>query len=131
MNRHVLLVAALAALAACNQPRTTPDRQVPGGEPGRGPAALARYGCGGCHVIPGVTNADGRVGPPLNDFADRGFVGGVAGNNPDSLVEWIRRPDHLNPGTAMPNLGVTEQDARDMAAYLYTLRRDRGQRLGR
>lgn len=95
---------------------------VAGGAPARGPAAIARYGCGTCHVIPGVRGAEGLVGPPLTRFAHRAYVGGLLPNRPDNLVAWIRDPKRFNPATAMPALGVSEEEARDIAAYLYTLR---------
>lgn len=116
-------VLTVLMLAGCDALRERPPaRQVPGGDPSRGPAALATYGCGACHRIPGVDRAEGRVAPPLDDYGDRAFVAGVLANTPDNLVRWIRYPTQVNPPTAMPDLGVTEQDARDMAAYLYTLR---------
>jgi cytochrome c len=89
------------------------------GAPSRGPAAIGRYGCGGCHTIPGITGADGKVGPPLDGVGQRVYIAGQQRNTPDNLVSWIRYPRHVAPHTAMPEMGVTEQDARDIAAYLY------------
>jgi cytochrome c1 len=88
------------------------------GDPRRGEAAIGRYGCGSCHVIPGLDRARGKVGPPLTDFAQRTYIAGNAFNTPHNLAAWIRRPDSVEPGTVMPTLGVTEQDARDISAYL-------------
>ena len=88
------------------------------GDPHRGAAAIGRYGCGTCHVIPGLARARGKVGPPLTDFAQRTYIAGNAYNTPDNLAAWIRRPDSVEPGTVMPTLGVTEQEARDISAYL-------------
>lgn len=106
--------------------RTTkaPVQQVPGGDPSRGAVALRAYGCGACHTIPGVPMANALVGPPLNSWGERQYIAGRLLNEPAHLVEWIRFPQAIEPGTAMPNMGVSEQDARDMAAYLYTLGRD-------
>jgi len=117
--------AALAAalLFACvRTPTRVPPPQVPGGDPGRGAALISSFGCGSCHVIPGVRDADGTVGPPLTDFSDRGYIAGELPNNGDNLIRWIMDPRDVEPGTAMPDLGVTESQARDIAAYLFTLR---------
>lgn len=95
---------------------------VPGGEPERGQRALRAYGCGACHMVPGVPGADGLVGPPLIKWAHRSYIAGQLPNTPANLVRWIRDPQAVEPGTAMPDLGVTEDDARDIAAYLYTLK---------
>jgi cytochrome c len=73
-----------------------------------------------------VPHAYATVGPPLNDWADRHFIAGHLANNPDNLILWLRFPQEVDPGNAMPDLGVSEQDARDISAYLYTLRRDNG-----
>jgi cytochrome c1 len=80
------------------------------------------YGCGSCHAIPGVRGADSGVGPPLAGFGRRRFIAGRVPNEPDELVRWILHPQGVKPGTAMPDLGVSDQHARDIAAYLYTLR---------
>jgi len=110
----------LGALVACREERAR-GRVVPGGDAARGRGAIVAYGCGGCHVIPGVPGASGRVGPPLTDYAARAFVAGALPNEPASLVRWIRDPQGVTPGTAMPDLGVPDSVARHMAAFLYTL----------
>jgi cytochrome c len=96
--------------------------QVPGGDPAAGARLLAAYGCGSCHEIRGVTLARGKVGPPLTNIRERSYLAGRLPNIPDNMIRWIRDPQTYSPGTAMPNLGVTEGDARHMAAYLYAIR---------
>lgn len=93
-----------------------------GGDADRGRQAALRYQCGACHEIPGVHRASGQTGPSLSKVANRVFIAGRLANQPADLVRWIRSPQSINPGGGMPNLGVTEGDARDIAAYLYTLR---------
>jgi cytochrome c2 len=95
---------------------------VPGGSAQRGAQRITRFGCAACHRIPGVKNASGNVGPPLDRIADRTYIAGMLRNTPANLVRWIREPQAVVPGNAMPNMGVSEADARDIAAYLYTLR---------
>jgi cytochrome c2 len=96
---------------------------VPGGDPQQGAAVLRAYGCGSCHNIPGVVGAHSAVGPPLDRWAERHYIAGSLLNTPDNLIRWIRSPQAIEPGTAMPDLGVTAEDARHMSAYLYTLQR--------
>lgn len=115
---------ALALPAACVEAPSPSRKAVAGGDADRGARLVASYGCGSCHDIPGIPGARGRVGPPLTDFAERAYIAGALRNEPLSLVRWIRFPQQVEPGTAMPDLGVTEPHARDIAAYLYTL--DRG-----
>jgi cytochrome c1 len=95
---------------------------VPGGHPSHGPAVIEAYGCGACHTIPGVRSAQGLVGPPLLWWSRRTFIAGEVPNTPENLVRWIRFPQSIEAHTAMPTLGLSDQDARDVAAYLYTLR---------
>ena len=90
-----------------------------GGDPSVAPAIFRRYGCVGCHVIPGVPGADGKVGGSLVDLRVRVYVGGVLNNTPDNLVQWIVSPQRFSPNTAMPTTGISEADARHLAAYLY------------
>jgi cytochrome c2 len=94
-------------------------RAMTGGDPERAPEIMRRYGCGGCHTVPGLTGADGQVGPPLAGLVHRVYIGGVANNAPDNLVQWIVSPQTFSPRTAMPATGITEAEARDVAAYLY------------
>jgi len=95
--------------------------QVMNGDAARGRATFVEYGCGACHVIPGVSGAIGTVGPSLAGFADRAYIAGVLTNAPGDLTRWLINPPLFAPDTAMPDLGVTDGAAADMAAYLYTL----------
>src|SRR3569623_2037404 len=92
-----------------------------GGEPEAGRAALARRPCGGCHAIPGVAGATGAVAASLDGFASRVYIDGRLQNTPDNLVAWSVDPHAIDPPNAMPATGVSRREARDMAAYLYTL----------
>ena len=91
-----------------------------GGDPRRGEAMFIQYGCGSCHALRNVREATGMVGPPLDGIGLRVIVGGHLANNPDNMQKWIRDPQHVSPGTAMPDLNVGEGDARDITAFLYT-----------
>jgi cytochrome c len=91
-----------------------------GGDPSRGEALFIQYGCGSCHALRNVRNATGMVGPPLDGVALRVIIGGHLANKPENMERWIRDPQHVAPGTAMPNLEVGEADARDITAFLYT-----------
>ena len=97
-----------------------PTWSVRGGDPKIGREAVVKHGCGACHVIPGIPTARGRVGPQLEDFRIQTYVGGVLPNTPENLVAWIQNPPAASPRTAMPNLGITEEVARHIAAYLYS-----------
>lgn len=113
---------ALLALVAGGCGQAERETQISGGDHGRGREYLERYGCGSCHVVPGLATASGKVGPPLDRVARRGYLGGVLPNTPDNMIAWIRFPQKFAPKSAMPDLGVSEAEARDMAAYLYTLK---------
>jgi cytochrome c2 len=97
-------------------------RMLTGGDPRRGRALARTFGCAGCHTIPGVIGADGQIGPPLDGIANRMYIGGVVTNTPEDMVRWIMNPKAIDARTAMPVVGVDEVQARDIAAYLYTLR---------
>jgi cytochrome c len=122
--RMLLAVALLAAIAtaSCEQRATLPPPEVRNGDPGRGAQLITTYGCGTCHSVPGVAAARGTVGPPLDHMGQRSYIAGKLPNTGDNLQRWIRNPQQIVPGNAMPNLGVTSQDARDIAAYLLNLR---------
>lgn len=91
-----------------------------GGDPRRGEALFIQYGCGSCHSLTDVRTATGMVGPPLDGIALRMIIAGHLANNPSNMERWIRDPQHVSPGTAMPDLDVGETDARDITAFLYT-----------
>jgi cytochrome c2 len=93
-----------------------------GGNPEQGSLKISQYGCSTCHTIPGIPGANAKVGPPLNGFAMRVYIAGEIPNTPDNLRHWIQKPHDINPRTAMPEMGVSDEDSRHIAAYLYTLR---------
>ncbi|MBI2954427.1 MAG: c-type cytochrome [Chloroflexi bacterium] len=92
------------------------------GNPQQGQQAIGRYGCGSCHTIPGVPNANGTTAPSLAGVGSRQQIAGVLPNTPDNMARWIQDPQAVKSGTRMPSMGVTESDARDIAAYLETLK---------
>ncbi len=116
------LAALCLLLAGCAAPAAAASGYVvPNGDVERGRRALRDYGCGSCHKIDGVPGAVSYVGPPLDGWAVRQYIAGTLPNTPDNLIRWIMHPQAIEPGTAMPDMDVTEQDARDMSAYLYSL----------
>jgi cytochrome c len=122
----IIGLALLLSLMACTGGKITAAYTVEtGGNAHRGAALISQYRCGACHYIPGIHDARGMVGPPLMFFGQRTFIAGEVPNSPENLVRWIRSPKSIEPGTAMPDLGLSEQEARDVAAYLYTLREEK------
>lgn len=97
-------------------------RAATGGDPDGGKKTIERYGCVACHNIPGVSGAAGQVGPELKAITQRAHLAGFLTNDPASLMAWIQHPQAVRPGVGMPEMGVTDKDARDIAAYLYTIR---------
>ena len=116
----------MAARLPAARPRERPA-EIAGaaqqGDAAEGRRAMQQYACATCHVIPGVTGATQQVGPPLTGIANRGYIAGVVQNTPENMVRWLMWPQRLSPLSVMPDLGVTEEDARNMAAYLQTLRK--------
>lgn len=115
----------LLLMSGCERPRALSAEEavlVVGGDPERGELAFRRYGCGSCHSIGGVPGAAGLVGPPLGGIGARAYVAGVLTNTPENITRWIQSPREVDPLTAMPDLGVTAAEARDIAAWLYTRR---------
>lgn len=133
MRRRVFIIFAITIIlclaaagsyrgAAIARRTAVEAEALTGGDVEAGRAAVKTYGCDACHTIPGVVDARGLVGPPLTQIANRIYIGGVLTNTPDNLIKWIQNPPGVDPRTAMPNLGVHETEARNIAAYLYTLR---------
>jgi cytochrome c len=121
---RVGLPAALACLGGCvpAAPPPAPAPVLAGASAERGRLLLAQYQCGSCHAIPDVPASRGTIAPPLERFGGRSYIAGRVANQPATLVQWIVAPQSLVPGTAMPSMGVTPKDARDMAAYLLSHR---------
>ena len=114
-------LAAGALLAGCGAKAMGPQRLVIG-DAAHGAIWITREGCGSCHQIPGIMHAQGLVGPPLYHFSQRTIVAGYLPNTPANLVHWIQDPQGVAPGNAMPDGDLDTQQARDIAAYLYTLK---------
>jgi cytochrome c len=121
----VLLIALLAT--SCE--RTFPSEQdkrnatrMTGGDPERGRQSIRAYGCNTCHTIPGVQGAIAYVGPPLEHMGSRTYIAGEVPNTPANMVRWIQSPHSVEQHTAMPEMNVTEEDARNITAYLYSLK---------
>jgi cytochrome c2 len=122
-NCILLIVTFTAALlASCSGNLSRTGQVTTGGNIQRGAIAIERYGCGSCHIIPGISGAFGQAGPPLSGVANRIYLAGVMQNTPRNMVRWIQNPKEVDDKTVMPNLGVTPRDAADIAGYLYTLR---------
>jgi cytochrome c1 len=129
-NRITVVVAVLAVLVvvaslALNHVWLKADirhraEALTGGSVTRGEQAFVGAGCGGCHTIEGVAQANGLVGPPLDGIAVRAMIAGKLANNPANLERWISSPQSVSPGTDMPTMPLTAQQTRDIAAFLYT-----------
>jgi len=119
LNLRIVALSIALLVGGCSDPSLHPHAD---GDAERGRALLDQYGCSGCHRIPGVRAATGIIGPSLDRLGRRVYIAGVAVNSPEELARWIRDPQAVKPGTAMPNAHVSEQDAHDIVAYLYALR---------
>ena len=108
------LVACAGQVNGVPEPRESTPAMVDAGR-----SLIASYGCGACHSIPGVPGADAMAAPPLNCFYQRTYIAGRLPNTWDNLIKWIQNPQLVEPGTAMPNLGVSQKEADNIAAYLY------------
>src|SRR3954454_15230139 len=119
----ILLFVVATALAYQNHSKRRYVRQeairLTGGDPERGRERIGYYGSNACHTITDVAGPKGTAGPPLDGIIHRGFLSGELPNTSDNMQRWIRQPHSVEPKTAMPDMGVTEQDAKDITAFLY------------
>jgi len=113
------LTVVSLAVGGCGQSPAQVGRN--GGNPEAGASLIQKFGCGACHTIPGIADADGQVGPPLNAIERRVYLAGKLRNTPANMIRWLEDPQAVVPGNAMPNMGVNQSQARDIAAYLNTL----------
>ncbi len=125
----IVLVVIAGGVAAAAVPIYLMEKQnrqtaieLTGGDPNRGKDAIGQYGCSSCHTIPGIRGADAMVGPPLTKMGTRTYIGGVLKNTPDNMKMWLKDPPGVDAKTAMPNLHLGDEDVKDIACYLYTLR---------
>jgi cytochrome c2 len=114
MGMVFFLSACAGEVNGVPEPRSSPARDIE-----RGRQLIASYGCGSCHSIPGIPGADAMAAPPLNCFYQRSYIAGRLQNTWENLIQWIQNPQQIEPGTAMPNLGINKDEAREIAAYLY------------
>jgi cytochrome c len=123
---QILLRSALCALfflAACKGREKYQNMTATGGgNADHGKELIAKYGCAACHVIPKIEGPKGMVGPPLDHIASRQIIGGKLQNTPENMMAWLQNPQMVDPNNSMPNLGVTPADARDITAYLESLK---------
>jgi len=115
-----LVVAALCG--GCSDKMAQTAAGLTGGDTQRGRETIERHRCGSCHTIAGIRGANGLVGPPLHGVASRAHLAGRLPNTPANLLRWIKNPQAVKPGNVMPDMGIGDRDARDISAYLYTLR---------
>jgi cytochrome c len=120
----LVVLAALATPLVVTAVRQGPSReeearQLTGGDPRQGERLMQHYGCGTCHQIPGVPGARGTVGPALAGLGQRSYLAGKLDNTPENLVRWVVDPQQVVPGNAMPDMNVSDEEARHIAAYLY------------
>lgn len=115
--------ASVACLIGCDKDTTAADANaLTGGDANKGAIAIRDHGCASCHTIPGIDGADAQVGPPLARISQRTYLAGILQNTPENLVKWIQNPPGVDPQTAMPDMHLSDADARNIASYLYTLR---------
>jgi cytochrome c oxidase assembly factor CtaG/cytochrome c2 len=115
----ILLLPLL--LGGCGNAAISSEPSPTGGDPRQGAKLIAQTGCGACHAVPGIEGANGLVGPPLNQMGMRVTIAGVLRNTPDNMIKWLRNPQAVVPHNAMPDMGLDERQARDIAAYLAKL----------
>lgn len=120
----VLLAAITISACTAFDRIGEPVVEVEGGDPRLGRQAIRDFGCMSCHSVPGVTGADAWVGPPLDNWAERQYIAGREPNEPETLILFLIDPKYVDEQTAMPVTGLTEEDARNIASYLYTLTDD-------
>jgi cytochrome c2 len=117
--KRLVLLTTLLLIAACKRPETASPTA---GDPNRGKQLIEQYGCSSCHIVPGIAGAKGMVGPSLEHIASRQIIATKIPNTEPNMTAYIQNPQMVNPENVMPNLGVKPDEARDIVAYLYTLK---------
>jgi cytochrome c len=112
----VIAAASIYWLRAKAYERQQKAAELTGGDPTRAPEILRQYGCVACHTVRGVAAAGGLLGPDLSDPEK------LLTKNPQALIDYIVNPKELNTKTVMPRTGISRAEARDVVAYLFSLR---------
>jgi cytochrome c2 len=115
------LWSLLLMFIACSDSRFEDAARKTGGDPVKGREEIVRYGCPACHEIPDIATARSRVGPSLRKIGAQQYLAGQLPNTPDNMALWIRTPQEIRPDSTMPDVGLSEEEARDITAYLYSL----------
>jgi cytochrome c1 len=115
------IVTVCTGLAACDGP---PDRTPTVGDVdlGNGRRLVVDKGCAACHTFPDVAWPRGGLGPDLHNFGSQGLIAGQLPNQPGVLMQFVRNAPAYVPGTAMPAIPMSDQESRDVTAYLLQLR---------
>lgn len=116
---RAVALSTCIALLGCG--RGSPQSEPSPGKMRQGKIEIDRAACGSCHIIPDVAGADSLAGPPLTAFGDRKYIAGLLPNTPDNLALWIAHPQWGAPGNAMPDMGLSNIQAHDIAVYLESL----------
>ena len=116
------VLAVFFLLAGCQREAWEALPGPVGGDPTAGAVEIRNIGCGSCHKIPGIPGVQGLVGPPLDSMSRRIYLAGVLRNTPENMMAWLRDPQKFIPGNAMPNMNLSEEQSRNITAYLYTLK---------
>jgi cytochrome c len=118
--KRVLLLLIL--ITAC-RPEEIPIVKVDlAGNPARGKLLIEQYGCHACHSVPGIEGPAGMIGPGLEHSATRPLIAEKIPNTVENMQRYLENPQAVNPEGTMPNLNVTPEDARDLTAFLLTLK---------
>ncbi len=78
--------------------------------------------------VRGLSHHRGRRRPGRSDRTSptsrsrKTFAGSMMANTPANVAKWIENPDHMKPGALMPNLGMTGEQSKALAAYLLSLK---------
>ena len=118
----VLILSSVLTALGCTSAVEREARERTGGDPEQGLKTMGKYGCSSCHVIPGIAGSMGTKGPALKGVANRARIGADLPNTPENLINWLMNPLRYDRYTDMPNQGISEPEARNIAAYLLTLR---------
>lgn len=122
-SRAIGALAFALMVSACHQnDASSENSRVAGGDPERGRLLTQQYQCAACHFIPNVQGSNGDAGPSLEFMGRLSYIAGSIPNQPDNMVRFLKNPPAVKPGTLMPALGISDDEARHMAAYMYTLK---------